>query len=320
MTFAFRIRFRIPVGQRIEHDEPELVLREGPDRRVIIRPLAAELTVKDGHEFALRGTGYLSAEEAAEDGDRWIGAMILGFVAEFLPADFEMRAPRSGSFQGFLDSISAAQGIAAYNDEPGLLVVPEDPPPRFGRIRTDVIAGRNASGTVAAIQNAYDAGLVPDSRTQLAFEMFSAAENMPSGDADSRFLMLMIAVEALTEPGDRPDPQLVVIDRLRIELDSMTGLEPSDLEAMRQALGQMKHESVGSAGRRLVAALADNRYFELAPGKFFSKCYSTRSNLVHGNLDRPDSELIRSLIGPLLNFVRDLIRIRGGATWPHPRI
>jgi hypothetical protein len=319
MTFAFRIRFRIPVGQRIEHDEPELVLREGHERRVSIRPLNADLSVKEAREFALRGFGYATAEDATEDGQRWVGAMILGFVAEFLPADFEMRAPRGGFFQGMLDSISAGQEVAAYNDDPGLLVVPEYPPPTFGRMRADVIAGRNANGTVNAIKDAYDAELVPNSRTQLAFEMFSAAENMPPGDTDSRFLMLMIAVEALIDPGDRPVSQVAVIDHLRAHLDSMSGTAVDDANSLRGALGQLKHESIGSAGRRLARSLGERTYLELSPDKFFTRCYTARSNLVHGSVERPEVEIIQSFIGPLRFFVRGLIRESAGADWPHPR-
>lgn len=318
MTFAFRIRFRVLEGQRLEHDEPEFVLREGPERRVVIRPLVAESTIKDALEFALRGSNYSTAKDAAEDGERWIGAMVIGFMAEFLPADFEIRGPKSGFYQGMLDSMSAEQGVAAYNDDPGLLVVPEDPVPVFGRLRADVIAGRNAEGTRTAILDAYEAELSPDDQTLLAFEMFSASQNMPPGDADSRFLMLMIAVESLIEPGDRAASQIAILEELREHLKSIEGISADDANAIRGALGLLKDESIGSAGRRLANSLGDRIYLDLSPAKFFTKCYAVRSQLVHGNVERSDSELIRSLIRPLHWFVRDLLRNRAGATWPHP--
>ncbi len=240
-------------------------------------------------------------------------------MAEFLPADFEIRGPGGGIVQAMLDDVSEQQGVAAYNDEPGLLVLPEVPPPVFSRIRADVIAGRNVEGTVTAIRDAYEARLTPDERTLLAFEMFTAAESMPPGDADSRFLMLMIAIEALIEPGHRPQAQVDAIDTLKQQLASIDGLTPADADALRSALGQLKDESIGSAGRRLASSLGGRTYLEMSADKFFTACYTARSNLVHGNVERPDANYIRSLIGPLLHFVRDLIRERGGATWAHPR-
>lgn len=99
----------------------------------------------------------------------------------------------------------------------------------------------------------------------------------------------------------------------------MDDIAPIDASSLLDAVGQLKKESIASAGRRLAEPLWDRTYLDLCPVEFFRKCYAVRSKLVHGILKRPDPEVIRSLIGPLLWFVRDLIRLGAGIDWPHPR-
>lgn len=320
MTYAFRIRFRIPVGQSIEDEGSELLLSDNAGRRVSVKPLEDDVTIKQAREFVLRGVGYVTAEDAHEDGLRWVDALALGFVAELLPADFGMRVPQGGFFTAALDEMSAKQGVAFFNDSAGLIVVPEEPEPHFISVGATATAIRNSNATVAAITDVYDSGVRTNERTMLAYELFTAAESMPPGNFDARFLMLVFSIEALVEQGRRPAPQLAVIDRLRGCLDSMDDLDASDVQPMRDALGQMKRESIGSAGRRLVATVGSPPYLDgRSAEQFFAECYTGRSNLVHGNVERPSTEVVRSMIGPLLWLVRDLIRRSAGIDWSHPR-
>jgi hypothetical protein len=43
------------------------------------------------------------------------------------------------------------------------------------------------------------------------------------------------------------------------------------------------------------------------PAKFFTDCYTIRSNLVHGQLPRPTFETINGVVGELERFTRDLL-------------
>jgi hypothetical protein len=184
MTFMFRVRFRLPPGEQLNSDQLEIVLREGPLERVVIRPLTPEKVIRDEKLFALRGDSYATATEAERDGERWMSALALGFVAEYLPTDFELRVRTSHMAAEEVERLNSAGDFSYYDDEPGLHVLSEDPPPRFCGLRASGVAGRNEAATIAEIQKVYEAGLVADERVLLALEMYAASENMPEGDAD----------------------------------------------------------------------------------------------------------------------------------------
>lgn len=67
------------------------------------------------------------------------------------------------------------------------------------------------------------------------------------------------------------------------------------------------------AGRELASSLAEKRYRNMTPPKFFSACYDVRSKLVHGTHPRPSREEVGSLAANLELFVSDLLAepIRG---------
>ncbi|WP_394770808.1 hypothetical protein [Lacisediminihabitans sp.] len=321
MTYTFRQAFRIAEGNRIGHEGPELVLREGPAGRVAIKPQTADRAVQQEDRFALRGEGYKTEDEAREDGERWISALALGFVAQLVPADFETRRPQGHFAHSLLNQLNTeATGTAKlYHDQTGLLVVPEDPTPMWGRLEAQSEAIRNAAAMADAVRRAYDEGLRPDERTMLAIDLNSAAENV-AGDADARFLMLMFAVEAMIEVKQRSNAQIAVLDELSKHLIGLTDVDPSDRSEVVGALARLRNESIGAAGRRLAASLAPRLYGGRSAVDFFRYAYGIRSKLVHGNVGerRPAVEVVRELHGPMLWFVRDLILARGGANWPHP--
>lgn len=321
MTYTFRLTFRIAEGNRLGHDGPELVLQDALPGRVAIKPQTADRTIREENRFTLRGEGYSTEDEAREDGERWMSALAMGFVAELVPPDFESRRPRGGFAQPLLDQFNTeAAGVArVYGDQTGLLVVPEDPPPMWGRLEANAEAIRNASATAAAIRRAYDEGLRPDERTMLAIDLYSAAETVAE-DADARFVMLMFAVEAMIEVGQRSETQVAVLDALREDLSKAADIDPVDRREMREALAGLRRESISAAGRRLAATLAPRVYDNRSAVNFFRYAYTIRSKLVHGNFGerRPAVEQVRALHGPMLWFVRDLILARGGADWPHP--
>lgn len=310
MTFVFRIRFAVPEGHQIDTDQHELVLREEDSRRVSIRPLTPDTPISAARHFALTGAGYSTSDEAAVDAQKWIGALSLGFMSEFLPATFDRRSPRGGFAQGVLDAMNSGSDIALYNDGPGLKIVPEHPTPAFIGVTGAATAVKNAKGAVDAIREMYAAGISLDEEASLAIEMFSASLTL--GDIDSRFLSLMIALEALIDQGKLPNSQLRTLKKLRTCLDDMGDLDGADAQQLRQALGTLKREPIGVAGRRLVSALGERSYGGWTPLELFRDCYDARSALVHGSVDRPDIELIRSLSGPLQLLIGDLVRVRVG--------
>ncbi|MEQ6896563.1 hypothetical protein [Microbacterium sp. KR10-403] len=317
MTYAFRMTFRIPEGNRIGHDGPVLILRDGPAPRVTIQPRAMDQTIKQEQRFTLKGEGYQTEGEADEDGNRWISALALGSVAGLVPVDLEGRKPRGQFSQAFLDQVSLPTGetVELRSDQPGLEVFSEDQPTSWLGFEGNAEAVRNAATTVDAVRRAYDENLRPDERTMLAIDLYSAAES--TGDADARFLMLMSAVEAMIVTEKRSDEQVAVLKGLRQEISEMTDLDPEDRDQLASAVIGLRFESISAAGRRLAESLAPRTYGEKSAVDFFRRAYDVRSNLVHGNpgKKRPSIDVVRELTGPMIFFVHDLILTHGGANW-----
>jgi len=310
----FRVRFKVGPNTRIEAKVDELVLDETDGVRVFLRSLTTGQLVSDADELAMRGEGYATEAQAAAEGKRWVDALVLGTISEFVGTEFGERSPTGWVSPAGLELVSAGNPeVRAYNDIAGLQVVSEAPQPVFIRSQATAIAGKNGDAVAAHVREAFSQNAEPDERSVLACEMYAASHFMPS--ADSRFLMLMIAVEALIEAGTRSAAQVEAIDGLVGRLASLS-LSEEERQSLTQTVAGLKKESINSAGKRLVATLGDRMYADKSPRRFFRDCYDARSDLVHGNLGRPAAETIRGLVGPLEHLVRDLVLERNGF---HPR-
>jgi hypothetical protein len=310
MTYMFRVRFKIGPNTRIEAKVDELVLDETDGVRVFLRSLTPGQLVSDADEMAMRGEGYATEAQAAAEGKRWVDALVLGMISDLVGIEFGERSQTGGYSPAGLELISAANpGLRPYNDIAGLQVVSESPPPVFARVQATAIGAKNGDAIAAQVREAFSQHAEPDERSLLACEMYAASHFMPS--EDSRFLMLMIAVEALIEAGTRSAAQVEAIDGLVEHLASLS-LSEEERRSLTQTIAGLKTESINFAGKRLAATLGDRKYANKSPKRFFRDCYDARSDLVHGNLGRPGTETIRGLVGPLAHFVRDLILERTG--------
>lgn len=311
MSFMFRVTFSVGRTTRIDSPAQELVLEEDGGTRVYLRSIVPDQPVDQAVELALRGEGYSSETVAAEEGARWVDALQLGMIAEFMAVDFdERRGPRGALGQASLDQINGVNpDVRLDSDRPGLVVAPEHPAPLFIRVRGEGIAGKNAEAIATKVKLAYRRNQRADDRSLLACEMYAASHAMPL--EDPRFLMLMVAVEALIERGARGAAQLEAIDALVASLDEV-GMPKDEETSFRQTLLSLRTESISRAGQRLARSLDGRQYGGLPPVSFFKRCYDYRSALVHGHVRRPAMEEIRALLSPLEHFVRDLVLLRNG--------
>ncbi|SBW24391.1 hypothetical protein FDG2_4135 [Candidatus Protofrankia californiensis] len=154
---------------------------------------------------------------------------------------------------------------------------------------------------------AVDLDLTP--QVQLAYELYSAS--FSEKDADSRFLMLMMAVETLLDRKPRSNESLEVVASLE-KLVKDSNLLEEEANSLRGALKDMRLESIGQAGRRVASLLNGSTYQGDSPVIFFRRCYSLRSALVHGNSPRPSVADTGLRAAHLEHFVADLIAVLGG--------
>lgn len=308
MAFMFRFPLDLAEGQRIQSESEQVTLSDEGGVAVFIKTGTGE-RLEDVAAINVVGKGYLTENEARQDGERWFDAIPLAFARVHLGADFRLRRSASGFFSPFLDQVAAKNpGVRVVNDEPGVLVYPEKPQVNFARIGATVRMGINVDETIRALCDVHASNASPDSATRLAFAAFSASFTMPS--VDSRFIMLMVAVEALIERSARPPDELRDLEALREhvkQLDLADGVK----DVLLTNMDDVRRESIGAAGRRLASELGDKKYMDLDPVAFFKTCYPVRSALVHGNATQPEISLVMDATGPLQWFVADLIAVRG---------
>ena len=144
----------------------------------------------------------------------------------------------------------------------------------------------------------------------IAFTLFNASFFQPT--ADTRFILLVMAIEALIEKTERQSDTVQLVESL-IERTSRENIDQSEKDSLRGSLSSLKYESIGQAGKRLAVARlgSESKYQDLEPRDFFARCYKVRSNLVHGSNPFPTFEEVGALAAPLEGFVSDLL------TWPY---
>ncbi len=315
VTYDFRVRAALGTTVKIESPETKLEILDSDPVKVVIRSLNADQPLTDSREIVIHGTGYPTEEEAASEGSRWRGHIMVGFARVSIGADFGDRAPMGGMSDWFLQQKRAANpDTQLFNDAPGVLVFPTDPPATFGRLQAAGVVGKMGPEVVLAVRKARerDAGL-PD-RLRLAYDLYSASFFQPA--ADARFLMLAMALETIIQQRGKPEDVRELVDAL-IGTVRDAGLEQGAVDSLVGALRGLKQESVGQAGRRLGDTLGNRTYMDMAAVKFFSHCYALRSQLVHGSFPRPTREQVDLAAAHLEKFVGDLLAIDLLDEFPH---
>lgn len=140
---------------------------------------------------------------------------------------------------------------------------------------------------------------------RLAFDLYSGSFFQPS--ADSRLLMLTMAVETLLDFQPRSDAARAHVTTMIEATEADGDLTKSERSSLRGSLAWLLDESIGQAGRRLARTLEPRTYGDKTPDAFFTRCYEMRSGLVHGKVPRPDRGDVDVLAANLESFVGDLL-------------
>lgn len=144
-------------------------------------------------------------------------------------------------------------------------------------------------------------------REELSYTLFNASFFQPT--ADSRFLLLVMAIEALIQPEHRSDKSFTHVDSL-IQQTKNSDLPEQERNSILGTLHWLRYESINQAGRRIVTErIGDRTYIEKTAADFFTHCYQIRSNLVHGNLPIPTFEEIGGVAATLEVFVSELLTV-----------
>lgn len=298
--YSFRIRFTLPASIRLGIEDRTWEM--APD--VSLRALGDELPINEASRLALHGAGFDTREGAEAGGARWRDALQAGFARNGVGVDFGERTARGIATAAGLKMRSEEQGCRVLNDEPGLSVFATEPTPKFVHVSASAVKIPSVDRTVRAINVAYALGPHHTPRQSLAYDLYSAS--FFATVADARLLMLMMAVETLLDPADRPEKVRAHVQSL-IDQTKAAGLPKQEKESILGSMQWLFQDSVSRAGQKLAATLEGRTYMDLPPEKFFKKCYTLRSRLAHGDVPRPSFEEVNMMNGPLEQFVGQLL-------------
>jgi len=206
--------------------------------------------------LTVRGARYPSHAAAIEAGERWRDVLERALAGLHVPADFgERKAFSSWTNPDVLNRRSESMGARVMNEVHGLIAFPTGEPVRLMSASASAYAPRSVESLRDAVVSPFNRGLHAQQR--LAFDLYSHGILAPSPDA--KFVLFMMAVEALMTPFDRSEHVHRVVDDLRSVVLS-AGLAGAERDALLSHVGQAKRASFRQQGERLAATLADRRY------------------------------------------------------------
>ncbi|MER6220960.1 hypothetical protein ABT189_10240 [Streptomyces sp900105755] len=287
--------------------ESQFLLWDEGEQRVWLKPFGdASQRLCDATNFVIRGEGYATQNDATREGERWRDVISRAFARVHLAADFGDRQPLNALTKAGEAWLAEGMGHPVLAHLPGVTVFEDQPDLRFvaapsldGCKRPSEERNRLVLTRAAQLHDRLDG---PE---RLAFDLYSGSFFQPS--ADSKLLMLTMAIETLLAPQPRSDAAKAHVIAMIEATEANADLTHSELESLRGSLKWLQDESIGQAGRRLARTLEPRTYSGKAPAAFFTRCYEMRSALTHGYVPRPNRHDVAVLAASLELFVGDLL-------------
>jgi len=171
-------------------------------------------------------------------------------------------------------------GFRVLNDEYGLMLYESEPSPRFVTFNVKGLRGVSQSHFEQVFVKAIGKAKHPNPKKMLALDLFNASFFQRS--ADSRFLVLVMAIEALLAPTHRSRNAVAHIEAMIAATEESRLLSNNEKSSLTDSLKWLKYESINQSGRNLASSrLGERRYMGKKGPAFFSHCYRIRSRLVH---------------------------------------
>lgn len=308
MDYSFRIRFNRSPIDTIQIEENELALPTiSAKSSIVLRARKDNLKIRDSDQLAVVGSGYESAQDAEVEGREVRKALTVALARVRVGADFGDRAAKGMFTEHGLKWVEQQIGQRALNNVHGLMIFETFPKPRFVSSNAQMTKETTPDSFLAAYTKSLEISSTISQREELSYTLFNASFFQPT--ADSRFLLLIMAVEALIELERRSDESLAHVDSL-IRQTKNADIPVQERNSMLGTLRWLRVESINQAGKRIAGErLANRTYIEMTAADFFTHCYQVRSNLVHGNLPIPTFEEIGLIAATLEVFVSELLTI-----------
>jgi hypothetical protein len=290
MSTHFRIRWRFDPGRTLQNfDQP--LAAELPTVGLCELKIVGDKAGDVGQDLALKSGPFDSEAAARVAGEKAVAALLLTSLRSGYAVSIQPRAPTGFLFNAGRQFLAERLGLdIVYDDSYGLTVFEE-----VGRIRLVSvggmrgIVGQPASAFVAAWSEAFLTAASCNERVLLSYDL--SASSRFENSSRARFLLLVMAVEALVEQAPRSADERALIERLLVMIEA-AGLPSDRATALRSGVGALKYQSIGHACRTFLRqAIASQILTDSEADAHFSQCYRLRGRIVHRGLTPPVSEL-----------------------------
>jgi len=264
-TFSFRFRVDVAPGCTISSDAVVLPLFETPTGQCV--ELVGEQGISKSTRLVLRAHGWPSTSEAEEAGSHMADAFVLALVRHRVGAEFWPRRASGVFHPAGLQMLEERTGSRVLNDRLGLMVYETDPAPRFASTNVVAVRGASAEEFVETFRRLASSCPRLTDRERVSIDLFIASFFEPA--ADTRLLMLVMAVEALLEFAPRSAEAVALVDGFITAVQSSCLPEPEQA-SLKGALEWLRQDSIRGAGRKLAAKLLGDKMYDGRPAPKFS--------------------------------------------------
>lgn len=309
--YDFRLRFTPSPRDTLNSDAYQLDLPTlQSTHEVVLKPREADRSIREAGSMVLHGSGWKDADDAECVGAFYADVLSRTYARLRLGADFGSRAAKSVFTEAGLALLGEKTGRPRLNDVHGLMIYEKTSRPNlvFMTMQVDLTRGVSVEQFLSVFEVALSRPRNIDDRERVALELFNVSFFQAS--VDSRFLLLMSGLEALIAQNPRSEEVGSLVSALIATVDANTQVSEGEQNAIKQALGQLRRESISQSGRRLVSESLDGKtYGGIDPAKFFSRSYRLRSRLVHGELPFPSRAEVSSAAAQLEVMLSDLLSV-----------
>lgn len=264
-------------------------------------------SIEDSKTFICKSSGYQSAEEAVEAGERFRDALTLSFSHCRIGADLGHGVSRGGFSKYLIDKIQKEQNLRLINEVHGLMVYETDPSPSIIRVPTATLALNTPSEKfISDFMVAFDSGYRLSDRERISYSLYSDSFFVPTPTA--RLIFLVMAVESLVDPQKKSDAAVQYITEFIEKVRGAEDMKEPEKNSLLGSLSWLCDESRSQGCRRIIQNRLGNAIFNEKPAiEFFEECYSYRSSLVHGIQPYPSRDQVSRAAATLEFMVSKLI-------------
>jgi hypothetical protein len=276
-----------------------------PGKRIRMRSGATGRSIGEGAQVAVIGGPFASRKQARDAAEKAKRALLCWATEHRVGIDFGDGKQRSGATKAYLAILQKQYGCPVRNDIHGVDIYEHAAKPIFVSVRGKATVGKDPRKLVDTFQREYLHTRHLTEKQVLASEIYSSSFFDVS--PRSRFITLVTAVEALLERTRRANEVEALLEEFKAKTEQ-SPIQQSTRDSIVRSLEQLKHESIGQAGRALANRLIPSDLFDgQSSADFFSHCYNLRSQILHRGKIEDESLDVLYLANIMEGFVAKLL-------------